>query len=143
MSTLRLQNTSGKIVLGGFLRLPDRRRRLERNAEVDRRPVRDTTLDTAGVVGASCQALLGAARGARAGLDLRHDEGVVVDRAGDFAAAEAGADFEALGCGDAEHGVGELGLELVEAGLAQADGDVADDAGDCAADRVVAVGASR
>ena len=62
-----------------------------------------------------------------------------MDGPGDFAAAEAGADFEALGGWDGEHCVGDLGLEFVEAGLAQADGDVADHACHGAADAVVAV----
>jgi len=139
MSTLGLQHTSSQIVLRGFLRLPDSRGRLERDAEVDRCAVRNTTLDTAGVVGAGCQALLGSGGSAGAGLNLRGDEGVVVNRAGNFATAEARADFEALGRGNGKHGVSELGLELVEAGLAKADGDVADNAGDCATDAVVVV----
>lgn len=139
MSTFGLEHTSSQIVLRGFLRLPDSRRRLERDAEVDRCAVRNTTLNTAGVVGAGCQALLGSGSSAGAGLNLRGDEGVVMDRAGDFAAAEAGADFEALGRGDGEHGVPELGLKLVEAGLAKSDRDIADDAGDCTTDAVVVV----
>lgn len=36
------------------------------------------------------------------------DEGVVVDGAGDEAAAEAGTDFKGFCCWDGEHGVGEL-----------------------------------
>jgi len=56
-----------------------------------------------------------------------------------LAPLEAGAEFEGLGRGDAEHSVCELGGQLVEAGLAEADGAVADHAGDGAADAVVAV----
>lgn len=59
--------------------------------------------------------------------------------AGDLAAAKAGAELEALGGGDAEHGVRQAGLELVEAGLAQAAGDVADDAGHGSANAVLPV----
>jgi hypothetical protein len=70
---------------------------------------------------------------------LRDEEGVVVDGALHGGAAEAGADLESLDGGDAEHGVAEGGLELVEAGLAEARGGVADDAGDGAARRVVGV----
>ena len=62
-----------------------------------------------------------------------------MDGAGDFAAAEAGSDFETFGGGDAEHGVGEHGFHFVEAGLAEADGCVADDAGDGAAYAVFSV----
>lgn len=60
-------------------------------------------------------------------------------RAGELAAAETGADGKGLCGGDGEHGVREHGLELVEAGFAEARGDVADDAGDCAADAVFEV----
>lgn len=67
------------------------------------------------------------------------DESVVVRRPRHLAPLEAGAEFEGLGRGDAEHGVRELGGQLVKAGLAEADGAVADHAGDGAADAVVAV----
>lgn len=62
-----------------------------------------------------------------------------MDGARGGAGCEAGSDLEALGGGNAEHSVGEHGLELVEGRLAETDGDVADDAGDGAADAVVAV----
>ena len=111
MTTLGLKGTLLQTVGGSSLSLADGSSGLESNAEVDVGTVGDTTLDTAGVVG------LGGQVGG-AGGSLRHDEGVVVDGAGHLAAAEAGADLEALGGGNAEHGVGELGLQLVEAGLA-------------------------
>lgn len=57
--------------------------------------------------------------------------------AGHLGAAEAGADLEALGRRDREHGVCELGLELVEDGLAEAGGNATDDTGHRAANRVL------
>ncbi|KAJ0158688.1 hypothetical protein CTA2_11079 [Colletotrichum tanaceti] len=130
-------------VVGGRRLVPaDGGGRLEGNAEVDGRAVGDAALDAARVVGLGGQFgprdahALGV--GGEVGLG-RLDEGVVVLRAGDLAAAEARADLEALGGGDAEHGVGELGLELVEAGFAEGRGGVADDAGDGAADAVLAL----
>ncbi|RBQ72295.1 hypothetical protein VDGD_21454 [Verticillium dahliae] len=117
---------------------------LEGDAEVDGGAVGDAALDAAAKVG------LGRELGARdaeagrlgggAGVVLGGaDKGVVVRRARDLAAGKARSDLEALGGWDAEHGVGEQGLELVEAGLAEAGGRVLDDAGDGAADRVVTV----
>ncbi|CRK12996.1 hypothetical protein BN1708_010697, partial [Verticillium longisporum] len=117
---------------------------LEGDAEVDGGAVGDAALDAAAKVG------LGRELGARdaeagrlgggAGVVLGGaDKGVVVRRARDLAAGKARSDLEALGGRDAEHGVGEQGLELVEAGLTEAGGRVLDDAGDGAADRVVAV----
>lgn len=131
MATLGFQDTLLKAVGGGRLGLANGSRWLESDAEVDRCTVGDTTLDTAGVVRLGREAL--------AAVCGRHGEGVVVNGARHLAAAEAGADLEALGCGDAEHGVRQLGFELVEAGLTQADGHVADHAGDCSADAVVVV----
>ena len=54
----------------------------------------------------------------------------------DLRAAEARADFEALGGGNREHGVGEFGLELVKHGLAESCRDAPDDTGDGATDGV-------
>lgn len=60
-------------------------------------------------------------------------------RAGDLAPAEAGADLEAL-CGrDGHHRVREGGFQFVEAGFAEARGDVAQHAGDGAAYGVLLV----
>lgn len=139
VTALGFEDTLAEVVGGGVLGLADGGRGLEGNAEVDVGAVGDTALDTTGVVGLGGEALLGGGVGAELGRDIGDDEGVVVDGAGDLAASEAGADLEALGGGDAEHGVGELGLELVEAGLTQTDGDVADHAGDGTADAVVVV----
>jgi hypothetical protein len=112
------------------LRLANRRGRLERHAEVHGRPVRDPALDAAGVV-----------RRRHQPRRVRRvpDKGVVVPRPGDRRAREARADLEPLGRGDREHRVREQRLELVERGLPEPGGQVADDAGDDAADRVVRV----
>ena len=64
------------------------------------------------------------------------DERVVVLGALEQRAREAGADLKPLARGKAEHGLGEIGLELVEDGLAEADRRVADDAGHHAAERI-------
>lgn len=144
MSALSLEDAACEVVRGGGLGLADCGGGFEGDAEVDRGAVGNAALDTAGVVGSCCEAFGGGFAGGtggrgRAGLDLRSDKGVIMNGAGDFAAAEARADFEALSSGDAEHGVGELSLELIEARLAQADGDIADDTGDGAADAVVGI----
>lgn len=110
VSALSFQDTLLEAVGSGCLSLADSRRRLERNAEVDRRPVGDTSLDTAGVVCLGGEALDAVCGG--------NGEGVVVDGAGHFAPAEAGTNLEALGCGDAQHRMRQLGFELVEAWLA-------------------------
>lgn len=128
MTTLSLKNAFLQAVRGGVLGLPDCRGRLEGDAEVDRGTVGNTTLDTARVVGLGGETPVG-----------RDNEGVIVDRAGHLAAAEAGANLEALGGGDAQHSVGQLRLQLVEARLAQADGHVADDAGHGSANAVLCV----
>lgn len=132
---------AGGVVAGGGLVLGDGGGGLEGDAEEDGHAVGDAALDAAGVVGAGLE--LGARDAELGGLGLAdgrgHEEGVVVDGALHGGAAEAGADLEGLDGGDAEHGVAEGGLELVEAGLAEAGGGVADDAGDGAARRVVGV----
>lgn len=127
VTTLGLEGALREIVGSGVLSLTDSSSGLESHAEVDGSTVRDTTLDTARVVG------LGGKTGAVG------DEGVVVDGARDLAATETRADFEALGGGDAEHGVAELGFELVEAGLTQTNGHVANHTCDGSADAVVVV----
>lgn len=128
MAALGLENTLLQSVTGSVLGLTDGRGGLEGDAEVDGGTVGDTTLDAAGVVGLGSEALIGG-----------DDEGVVVNGARHLAAAEARADLEALGGGDAQHRVGQLRLQLVEAGLAQADGHVADDTGHGAADAVLCI----
>lgn len=74
--------------------------------EVDVLPVSNATLDASRPVG----------RGTEAPI-LASNEGVVVARTWNLAAFEARADFETLGGGDREHGMRELGLELIEHGL--------------------------
>lgn len=128
------------IVAGGGLVLADGGRGLEGDPEEDGHAVGDATLDAARVVGLGLQAGAGDARLLSSGIEGRGgDEGVVVDAAEHLGAVEAGANLKALDCGDRHHGVGEGGLELVEAGLAEANGGVADDAGDGAASAVVLV----
>ena len=142
VSALGGQDTlPGGVVPGGGLVLGDGRGGFEGDAEEDGHAVGDAALDAAGVVGACLEpgareAELGRLLG---GDGLGHVEGVVVDGALHGGAREAGADLEALDGGDAHHGVAEEGLELVEAGLAEARGRVADDAGDGAAGGVVGI----
>lgn len=131
VAALGFQNTLLEAVGSGRLGLANGSRRLEGDAEVDRCPVGNTTLDTAGVICLGSEALAAVCGG--------DGEGVVVDGAWHLAAAEAGANLKTLGCGDAEHGVRQLGFEFVEAGLAQTDGHVANHAGDGSADAVVVV----
>lgn len=139
------------VVRGRCLRLADGRGRLEAHAEVDGRAVGDAALDAAAEVGLGGELRAGQAGPVGACLlclllgvlqavgRLGGDEGVVVDGAGHLAAAEAGADLEALGRGDGQHGVREHGLELVKARLAEPRGRILDDARDGAADAVGAV----
>ena len=143
MSTLCFEHALLAVISDCLLRLADCRRRLEGDPEVDGRAIGDAALHTAGVVGFRGQA--GPVRrvrgGARVGRRGRGglDEGIVVARAGHLAASKAATDFEALGGGYAEHGMGEHGFQFVEARLTEADGRVADDAGDGAADTVLPV----
>ena len=88
-------------------------------------PVRDPTLHTTAPVRARAE--LAVALGV---------ERVVVLAAVRLGALKARADLEGLGGGDAEHGVRELRLELVEDGLSKAAWNPANDAGDGAADGV-------
>lgn len=62
-----------------MLGLADCGRWFECNAEVDGGTVGDTTLDTTGVVGLRCEALLRRALGAKLGLDFGGNKGVIVD----------------------------------------------------------------
>lgn len=87
-------------------------------------------LNSARKVGLGAQDLLALA------ADLL-DPGVVVQVAGHLGAAESGSDLKGLCRRDAQHRVRQLGLQLVEAGLAQAGGHIADHTGHGAADRVV------
>lgn len=93
--------------------------------EVDVLAVADTTLDTSTLVGLGTELAIGLL-----------DEGVVVQRTSDLGSLESGSDLETLGRGNGEHGVGELGLELVEDGLTESNGAAADDAGDVTTDRI-------
>ena len=86
----------------------DRRGGLEGHAEVDGLAVGDAALDAAAPVGAGAHAI------------AVHVELVVVLAAGEVSAREAGADLEALAGGQAQDGLGEVGLQPVEDGLAPA-----------------------
>lgn len=85
------------------------------------------------------QALLGGGVVAGTSFDFCGDEGVVVNGSRNLTASETRADFEALCRGDAEHGMGQLGLEFVEAWLTQADRDVSDHAGHSSSDAVMVI----
>lgn len=67
------------------------------------------------------------------------DEGVVVARPWHLAALEAGTDFEALGGGDGEHGMGEFSFELVKHRLAETSRHIADHTDDGTTDRVLSL----
>lgn len=139
MAALGFQDAFLEVIGGGSLSLSNGRGGLERDSEVDRRTVRNASLDTAGVVALGGQALFGGGAVAGTALNLRSDEWVVVDGSRNLTAAEARADFEALGRGDAEHGVGQLGLEFVKAWLAEPDRDVSDHASHGSANAVVVI----
>src|SRR5688500_1253469 len=79
---------------------------------------------------------LAAAVGARAHPLAFHVEGIVVLYPGEVGAAEARADLEAFACGQAEHGLGEIGFQAVEDRLAPPRWAATDGAGDDAAERV-------
>src|SRR5262249_32270593 len=74
-------------------------------------------------------------RAHRAGLAPGH-EGIVVLASFEARAVEARPDLEALARGKREERLREVGLELVEDGIAPAHGHAARDAGDDAAERV-------
>ena len=110
--------------IDGVLLVHDGGHRLEGDAEVDGLAVGDAALHAAGIV--FCRAHFAAPGPYR----------VVVLAAGHGDATETGADFEALGRGQAEHRLGEVGLEAVEHRVAPADWQAACDALDQAADGV-------
>lgn len=93
--------------------------------EVDILAVADAPLHASAPVGFRAEASIGFAH-----------EGVVVFAPGDLGAFEARADLKGLGSGDAEHSVRQRRFEAVEHGLAQPGRNVAQYAGDGAADGV-------
>ena len=115
------------LLVDGALVLNEGGGRLEGDAEDEFLAVADAALDAAGTVG------LGA------DFAVLVDKDVVVLGAELLRAAEAAADLEALGGGDGEHGLGEVGFEAIEHGHAEADWQVAHAAFDDAADRVAVV----
>lgn len=128
------------VVACGRLILANGGGRLEGGAEEDGHAVGDAALDTGRVVRLGVE--LGAGYAGSLGGSVEGgggDEGVVVGAALHLSAEEARADLETLDGRDGHDGVGESGLELVEAGLANTRRNVADDAGDGAAGAVVLV----
>jgi hypothetical protein len=137
------QRSRGAIVLHGLLSLRDSRWGLEADAgkgvrmilflragigclpEVDIFTVGDATLDTSTPVRLGTEAPIWPA-----------NESVVVLAARNFCSSEARADLERLGGWDGEHGVCQLGFELVEDRLSQPSRDVAKDAGNSTSNRV-------
>src|SRR5262245_33916166 len=86
----------------------DRRSGLEGHANVDGLAVGDAALDTTAPVGAGADAI------------ATHVELVVVLAPGEVGAREARADLETLAGGQAQEGLGEVGLEAIEDGLTPA-----------------------
>ena len=74
--------------------------------------------------------------GRRAGPTFAHFESVIVFETGEFGSLETGSDFETLGRRQTEHGLGQISLEFVESGFAEAGRTVAHHAFDEPADRV-------
>src|SRR5206468_7030492 len=94
----------------GLLRTHDRRRGLERHAEVHGLSVGDAALHATAPVAARADAV------------AVHVELVVVLAPGQIGARESRADLEALACGQAQHALGQVGFETVENGLAPSGG---------------------
>mmetsp|Transcript_6980 Transcript_6980/g.15952 ORF Transcript_6980/g.15952 Transcript_6980/m.15952 type:complete len:446 (+) Transcript_6980:231-1568(+) len=114
---------AGKV--GGGLRLADGCGGLEGDAEHNIHPVGDAALHAAAVVGDGDHLPV---------LDVKH---IVVRRPAHSRPRKPRPNLEPLGGRDRHHGVRELGLELVEARLPQADGAVADHDGARAPHRVL------
>lgn len=127
--SLSLQSSGLSIVSSRSLRLANGGRALKGNLHVDILAVRDTTLDSSGVVGL--------------GLELTSDrivlEHVVVAGTRDLSSSEAGTNLKALGSGDGHHGVGELSFELVKTRLTETGGKATDDNSDGTANTVSVV----
>ena len=129
VAALGLEGHRLAAAVDGLLRLADRRRRLEGDAEDDVLAVADAALHAAGAVGHRAHA---AALGG---------ERIVVLDAGQRRAGEAAADLEALRRRQRHHGARQVGFELVEHRLAEARRHAAADALDDAAERIA--GAAR
>lgn len=117
------------VVIHGVLFMHDGGHGFEGDAEVDGFAVADAALDATGAIGGGADAVLDTA------------EGIIMGAAGEQDPGEAGADFEAFGGGQAEHGLGEVGFEAVEDWFAPTGGDAAGDAEDDTADAVALVAA--
>jgi hypothetical protein len=122
----RLEDDGLAVAGHGVLRLEDGGDGLEGDGEAEGLAVGDAALDAATVVGG---------RGDLTGVRV-DGEGVVVLGAAQAGAGEAVADLEAAAGGQAHHGLGERGGELVEDRGAPAGRDLAGDAADDAADGV-------
>lgn len=110
------------------------------------RAVGNTALDPTGVVGFGCEfwfacAVSGTGLGAGNGRfdGSSGDERVVMRRARDSAAAEAGADFEAFCSGDGEHGVREFRFQFIEYRFPNSNRAVANYASHRAADTILLI----
>ena len=88
--------------------------RLKRDAKEEFLAAADPPQNAAGAVGFGVDPAVG------------HGEGIVVLGTPQEAAAEAAANLEALGGGEGEHRLGQIGLQAVEDRLAQPDREVAD-----------------
>ena len=133
MSPLRLELALCTIISSRRLRLSNRRWRLETDIKVDMCAIGDATLDTSRVIRLGRELWSSVRPRWRTG---NGDEGVVVQRSWDLAPAEAGTNGEGFRRWDAHHGVCQQGFHLIETGLPETAGNVADDAGNSAADAV-------
>ena len=106
----------------GLLGLRDCRRRLESDPEDNLLAVADPSLNAPRAIGYS------------AGAALTHDKGIIVLPTSQFGPLEARANFKSLGCGQAEHGLGQVSLQLIKNRPAQTSGAPTDDAREQAAD---------
>ena len=125
MTALGRKGDGIAIEIDRLLGQTDGGRRLERHRKEHRLAVGDAALHPAAVVGGRFQAAVDG------------HEGIVVNRALEPGAGKPRTDLEPFGGGYREHGLGQLGLELVEDRLTPAGRHLAAHAGDHAADTVL------
>ena len=124
MTAAALERGILSLVIDGILFAHDGGDGFEGDAEVEGGAIGDAALDTAGTVGGCGDlAILGTER-------------IVMLRAGHQDAVEPGAEIKSFGGRQAEHGLGEVGLEAVEDRFAPTGRHAAGDAEDDAADGV-------
>ena len=128
MPPLCLQHTLHLIIRSRRLGLANGSRRLESNGKIDGRPIRNASLDTTRIVRLGRELRTGNGTGLAGGNSRGLDERVIVHGPRDLRPSETGPDFEALGRGNTQHRVRQLGLQLVETGLAQSSRTVANHA---------------